>query len=265
MSTIKKYKMFKRGEKIGVALSGGKDSMSALFVLKKIEGKFNLGIIAISIDEGIKGYRRKTIKAAKIFCKDNEVPIEVVSFKKSLGKTLDEMKGANACTYCGVFRRRLLNKKALELGVNKIVTGHNLDDEAQAILMNYVRGDIERLIRLQSPMKQAKFINKVKPLMEISEKEVALYAILQEFGASFVECPYSSESFRTGIRDMLNLLEKNNAGIKFSILRGYQRLLPYLEKYSRKNLKECAVCGEQSSQKICRACELLKVLGLLQY
>jgi uncharacterized protein (TIGR00269 family) len=254
--TIQKHKMIEGGEKIGVALSGGKDSITTLSILNELA---KIEICAIAVDEGIKGYRSSTIKSARSFCSERDIPLHIVSFRKRFGATLDKImkQGKNACTYCGVLRRRLLSEKARELSLDKLATGHNLDDEVQAIMMNYIRGDIERLLRLSRSVLNKKFMPRIKPLSEMPEKEVALYALLRDFKVSFMECPYSLGTFRAGIRDFINELEKNNAGIKFSILKGYQKLIPYLELKAA--MHECEICGEPTSQKICKTCLLVKM------
>ena len=251
--TIKNHGMIEPGERVGVALSGGKDSITALSILNQL----NIELFAIAIDEGIEGYREKTLKIAGEFCKENDIPLTIASFAESFGKTVDATSGEHACSFCGVLRRRLLNDKAKELKLEKLVTGHNLDDETQAIMLNYVRGDLDRLYRLSNTKKSERFVPRVKPLQEMPEKEVGLFAILN-FDIDFSECPYASGSFRTGIRDFINDLEKDNPGIKFSIRRGYQKLMPYLDSYPRKELKECQLCGEPTSGEVCRVCDMLK-------
>jgi uncharacterized protein (TIGR00269 family) len=256
--TVLKERMIERGEKTGVALSGGKDSTTVLKILTKM----GFEVCAILIDEGIEGYRKKTIKYAKELCKKLEVRLHVVSFKEAFGHTLDEIKEnapENACTYCGVFRRMLLNKKAGQLGLDKLATGHNLDDETQAILMNYIRADLNRLIRLGISSDKKGMVKRIKPLKEMPEKEVALFTHLKGLDVSFDECPYQI-SFRSGIRDFINQLEDENPGIKFSILRGYQKIFPYISKHELQKLKRCERCGGPSSQKTCKACKLLDTI-----
>jgi uncharacterized protein (TIGR00269 family) len=253
--------MLGRGEKVAVAISGGKDSITTLYILADISDAMNLELQAIAVDEGISSYRRKTIKTAKKFCSSRGVPLHILSFQESFGKTLDEMVDPKtACTYCGVLRRKLLNDKSRELECDKLATGHNLDDEVQAIMMNYVRGDLERLIRLQGGSCHHRFIPRIKPLLEMPEKEVALYTILKKFDTSFDECPYSRDSFRGEIRDFIYSLEKNNPGIKFSILKGYQKLLQHLTNYTLKDFSKCEVCGDPTSGNICKACQILKII-----
>jgi uncharacterized protein (TIGR00269 family) len=251
--TINDAGMVKRGERIGVALSGGKDSITVLSILNQLD---DVELHAIAVDEGIKGYREKSLKIAKEFCKKNGIPLEIVSFFDSFEKTVDDTEGDHACSFCGVLRRRLLNDKARELGVAKLATGHNLDDEAQAIMINYIRGDLDRLLRLSNSNGSEKFVPRVKPLQEMPEKEVALYALLTG-DVDLSECPYAGDSFRTGIRDFINTLERDNPGIKFSIKRGHEKLTPHLESYPSKELKECRHCGEPTSGDVCKVCDLL--------
>ncbi|MEE9594049.1 MAG: TIGR00269 family protein [Candidatus Hydrothermarchaeales archaeon] len=251
----------KRGDSIGIGLSGGKDSMSTLQMLWKSSKKIGFELTCIGVDEGIDGYREETLAVAKAFTGELDVPFEVVSFKETYGRTLDEMAdNGNACTYCGVLRRRLLNEKARKLGMDKLATGHNLDDEVQAVMMNYLRGDVERLIRLGNPISGDGFVGRIKPLSEMPEKEVALYSLLTNLGSSSSECPYS-QSFRSTTRDFINQLEKANPGIKFSVMRGYEKLSPHLKSYSRSELLKCSNCGEPSSQEVCNACKILKTLS----
>lgn len=252
--TINDSGMIKRGTRIGAALSGGKDSITLLSILKKLD---DVELFAIAIDEGIKGYREKSLKVAKKFCKENGIPLEIVSFKESFGHTVDEKSKDHACSFCGVLRRRLLNDKAKELGADKLATGHNLDDETQAIMINYIRADPERLLRLSNSSGSDKFVPRIKPLQEMPEKEVGLYAVLN-FDVDFSECPYAQDSFRTGIRDFINDLERDNPGIKFSIKRGYEKLTPYLKSYPTKELKECQLCGEPTSGDVCKVCDMLQ-------
>lgn len=260
--TVKSDNATKRGSRIGVGLSGGKDSITTLYILKSLEDKLDFNLQAITVDEGIAEYRESGVETAEKVCDTLDIPLHLVSFKEEFGKTLDEMtqKGDKGpCTYCGVFRRRLLNKKAKELGLDLVATGHNLDDEAQSILMNYLQGDIERLARLGRGVNDKGLVKRIKPLREIPEKEIALYAILKDFKVSFDECPYAQEGFRTKIRDFLNDLELDHSGLKFSVLRGYERMNSCLDIGSTP-LKTCIICGEPSPNKICKVCSLLSEL-----
>ena len=277
LRTIRKHKLFDRGDHVAVGVSGGKDSSVLLYLLSKFKDRLGIEVSAIIVDEGIKGYRDKTMKKAENFTSSLGIKLHKVSFKEVAGDSLDNLirrarsKGMNirACTICGVFRRQALNLKAREIKANKVAIGHNLDDEAQSILANYIRGDILRGIRLGAKpavVEDDLFIPRVKPLIYIPEKEVALYALLKELPVDFAECPYAMESFRWSIRDIINLLEDRYPGTKYSIVKTYEKLLPALrESVEVEKLKRCKVCGEPSSRDVCKACELKIDLGLIEY
>src|SRR4030042_2360614 len=150
--TIKNNVLVGKGDRICVALSGGKDSSLVLYLMQKFFGKRpDMKREALIVNEGIGDYRDESIKIAEKLCESLGVNLHVCSFKDEFGKSMDQIlrqKGARSCTYCGVFRRFILNKKARELGATKLATGHNLDDEIQSVFINNLKGDLGRLIRL---------------------------------------------------------------------------------------------------------------------
>lgn len=266
--TIRKFNLVKNGDKIVVGLSGGKDSSNTLYILKKIFGHNpKIKLIAVTIDEGIKGYRDKTIKGCVEFCKRLGVEHHIVSFEGSFHLTIDKIakkaKDKGMCSFCGVFRRYLLNKKARELGANKIALGHNLDDEAQSILMNVLKGDLLRLARFGAEPKlkeHAKFIPRIKPLLMVPEKESALYALINGIPAYFDECPYAVfNPLRMETRDFLNKLEDSSPGIKYSLIKSGEKISKILkESMKAGDIGTCENCGEPSSERICKACKIIQ-------
>ena len=142
---INDYQLIKEGEKIAVALSGGKDSVLTLHALKYYQDgcDFDFELVAISVDEGIEGYRQHGIDAAVNNAELLDIPLIQKSFKDEEGFALDDIYSyfKSACIPCGVFRRNILNKTAYEIGADKIATGHNLDDEIQSFLLCFYRGD----------------------------------------------------------------------------------------------------------------------------
>lgn len=258
---IKKQGKTEDNCRIGIAISGGKDSMVALHVTNNIFSKREkIDIIAITVNEGIKGYRDESINLASENCKKLGIEHYIVSFKDMVGKTMDEIASKHdelgECSYCGVFRRLCLNKKSKELGVDKLVTGHNLDDMAQSILMNFVNGDVRKLARLGPHKKiQPGLIPRMFPLRVIPEKEVALYAILKNMEYHDGECPYSIRAYRGVFRDIVDDLEYRNPGTRHSILSSYDHIREMLlDKFPPVGLNSCRECGEPTSQNICKAC-----------
>jgi uncharacterized protein (TIGR00269 family) len=171
------------------------------------------------------------------------------------------------CSYCGVLRRKALNIGARKLGATKLATAHNLDDEVQTLLINIFHGDLFRLARSGpiSPNSMGKFPIRVKPLYEVPEAEVALYAYLRGFRFQSKPCPYAGTSLRNEVRSMVNRLEFAHPGIKFTILKTFEKMKPW-SHLAVKNLelRECESCGEPSVGRLCKACEMLLQIGISQ-
>jgi uncharacterized protein (TIGR00269 family) len=273
-ATVAKYEMFNFDDRIAVAVSGGKDSGSLLHVLAKMERLHpKASLVAITVDEGIKGYRDEALEIARANCKELEVAHHVVSFRELYGFTLDEIvararqKGEReltACAYCGVLRRRALNVAAKAVGASKIATAHTLDDEVQTVLLNVFRGDFQRLAKEKpvTDLVHPRFVQKVKPFCEVPEKESALYAYVKKIRFQGTPCPYASEALRNDIRFMLNRIEERHAGTKFTILRFVERMRPVLDEIvKRGNFEDCVECGEPASGGLCMVCQMLKQVG----
>ncbi|MFH1821070.1 MAG: TIGR00269 family protein [Methanobacteriota archaeon] len=268
---INENKLISPGERVAVAVSGGKDSVTCMHLLENYCREKRCELVAITVDEGIKGYREESLSAAKENAEALGVKHHVISFEKAFGSKLDTMTkraikkrtGLNPCTYCGVLRRSILNQAGRELGADKLATGHNLDDETQAIMLNYVRADLSRLYRLgPSYSPREGFVPRIKPLRNIPEKEVAIYALLKGLNVHLGVCPYAS-GMHTEIRDFLNRLETNHPNSKFMILRMFEQIKPHLTNVLPDfEMRKCENCGEPTSSKLCKTCELLQGLGL---
>jgi uncharacterized protein (TIGR00269 family) len=250
----------RKTDKIAVGVSGGKDSLVLLYLLKKM----HYNIVAVTIDEGIRGYRDRSIPFVKRFCEKNSIPFHVYSLKKECGFTLDAVakKSKQMCSYCGVLRRGLLNRKARELKCTKVATGHNLDDESQMVLMNLFRGDLERLARcgpVTGVIADEYFVPRVKPLRECLEREMVLYALLHNIEYADDECPYARYAYRNAIRELLNSMEERYPGTKIGILKNFDKMLPFLREYysPKEKPKRCKKCHEITRSSLCKFCEMV--------
>ena len=171
----------KSGQQIIIAVSGGKDSLVLLDTLKKMSQSHNFKIIAVTIDEGIPGYRDEALDIVKSFCDKIDVDFKMYSYKDLFDMTLAESlelrenEKTSSCSICGTFRRRALDHAAKEIGANVIATGHNLDDTLQTFLINTLSGDTTK-IGWMNPDNDGKKLRKIKPLSEIYESEIVLYA-----------------------------------------------------------------------------------------
>lgn len=260
---IKKQGKTKGKSTIAVAVSGGKDSTAALHLIHQIfSQRRNVEVYAITVDEGIEGYRPESITCARENCEQLGVPHHVVSFEEMMGVTMDDIspkvRDLGECAFCGVFRRWCLNKKAKELDADRLVVGHNLDDVSQSILMNFVNSDLEKLARL-GPHKRVQpgLIPRMVPLRSIPEKEVTLYALLTNIRFHAAQCPYSTTALRGQFRDIIDELEYHHPGTRHSILNSYDGIKDLLlEKYPQQQLNKCVQCGEPTPNNICKACQL---------
>lgn len=266
--------MLRPDDTIAVAVSGGKDSVSLLHILNRVERDFRARIIAITINEGISGYRSEAVKIAQKSCEQVGVEQIVLSFRELYGYDLDEIvritgerEKLTPCSYCGVLRRKALNVAAKEAGASKLATAHNLDDEVQTIFLNIVHGDIVRIARVEPAMEEAvpKFVQRVKPLCEVPENEVALYAYFKKIAFQKTPCPYMYTSMRNALRSTLNRLEAQYPGVKFTVFRAIERIRPTLKMAIVKvKLRNCVICGEPTVGKICKPCETIQKLELLR-
>lgn len=252
--------------KIALALSGGKDSTTAAYLLKKILGvRKDIEFSAITVDEGITGYRPRSIVLARNFCRKMRTDHHLVSFKDLIGWTMDEIakmdKETIPCTYCGVFRRRCLNLKAKEIGADMLATGLNLDDTVQSILMNISRADLDKLARLGPHSKiQEGLVPRIQPLRTIPEKEVYLYALFNNLKIHDAICPYSERAMRGRYRSIVDVLEKYSPGTRHAILKTYDSIRPALEEiFPQANLHSCK-CGEPTLGEKCQGCTLIERL-----
>lgn len=266
---IRNFNLVDNGDNIAVALSGGKDSSNTLYILKKIfEKNPKIRIFAIIVDEGFH-FRKEAIKKSKKLCEEIGVEYYIFYFKKEVGKTMDSIgrkfKDKNMCSYCGVLRRYLINKKARELKANKIALGHNLDDEVQSIIMNIFKGDFLRMARFDFMPKireNTKFVPRIKPLAMIPEKESAIYAITNNLPISLSHCPYAAHNhLRMEVKYFLNKLEFESPGIKYSIFNSGRKLAKILKENMKiGEINNCKICGEPSSESVCQACKIIEKL-----
>ena len=266
MRLIKDYELIDCGEMVVVALSGGKDSVLTLHILDKFRKSpnFDFDLSAIAIDEGISGYREKGMDVARKNAHELNVELLEISLEKELGFTLDQASNfyQTACVPCGVFRRYLLNRTAFEMGADKLATGHNLDDEVQSFLMSFARADTRRFGKFGPRLHRIhpKMVPRIKPLWLIPEKEVGMWAVLNEVDVHLAECPYAHQSLRSRLKTYLNNVEENRPGTKLNILKFFQKSFKTDKKPV--NLHECQICGEPSSALTCKACEMQRDLQL---
>ena len=263
-----------------VGLSGGKDSVVLTQILAETFGRDpRIELVALSIHEGIEGYRDASLDASRSLTADLDVRHEVVTYEEEFDLRMDDVVESDPeemapCAYCGVFRRDVLERYAQELGADKLLTGHNLDDEAQTALMNFLSGDVRQMAKhfdaslgpFPERADTGRFVPRAKPLRDVPEKEVALYAHLADLPAHITECPHASEAYRGEIQRVLLDLEESHPGTRHSILSGYEELAALAaqryrdaggESEDEADFGECDRCGAPTAREICRKCYLV--------
>ena len=258
-----------------IGLSGGKDSVVLTTVLSEtFDADPRVELVGLTIHEGIEGYRDESLEACRDLVADLDIRHEEVSYAEEFGIRMDDVAADDPenmapCAYCGVFRRDVLERYADRLDATLLFTGHNLDDEAQTALMNLFEGDVTQMAKhfdaslgsLGERVDMAGFVPRAKPLRDIPEKEVALYAHLRDLPAHMATCPHSSEAYRGEIQDLLLSLEEDHPGTRHSIMAGYEDLAALAaEKYRRdadRDIAACEKCGTPTTGDRCRKCALL--------
>jgi len=264
--TIRERELIKPHDRIAVAFSGGKDSTALLVCLTRLLPAWeDVSPVAITVDEGIAGYRDDTIRAAEEVTKKLRIEHVCISFTDLIGDDLDTLligRETQACSICGILRRKALSVAAHKAGATKIATGHNLDDEAQSVLMNTLRGDLPRLVRTSDADSSGCFIPRIKPLAGISEKEIAAYLFVQDLFPFLPECPYTRHALRLEVRTMLSAIEQNHPGTMRNLIKSKRAIEKNVDwREISEPIRRCRECGDPCSGELCQVCMLRKSLG----
>ena len=272
-----------------IGLSGGKDSVVLTQVLHEtFADDPRIRLVCLTIHEGIEGYRDASLDASIELVEKLEIEHERLSYAEEFDLEMDDVarddpEGMAPCAYCGVFRRNLLERGARKYDADKLLTGHNLDDETQTALMNLFEGDVRQVAKhfdaslggFDERGESETFVPRAKPLRDVPEKEVALYAHLRDLPVHMAECPHASEAYRGEIKDLLLGLEENHPGTRHSILSGYEDLAALAAREYRRDgeegadsndaaddshdgLGECERCGAATTREVCRKCQLVE-------
>ena len=260
--TISKYNMIKHDELVAVAVSGGKDSLALLNIINQMAATHNFRIKAITIDEGIPGYRNEALEIVEAFCVKLNVEHKVFSYKELFDLTLDEaldLRGnekTSSCSICGTLRRRAIDHAAKDIGADVIATGHNLDDTLQTFVINMLSGDTTK-IGWMDPDTSTNTLRKIKPFCEIYESEIVFYAFTNDIPFQTEPCPHMNEGIRTEIREFLNSLEGKHSGIKNNLYQSIIKVSQIVKDTNHKQKIICIKCGNECTGEICSVCNMV--------
>lgn len=274
--TLRRYKMVRPGERVLVAVSGGKDSVALLCALKAISEQMGFEVEALTLDLGITGnsYSAESVRVAGQAAQAVGVQHHVVAIRDRYGFTLEEALRFDRrppCSLCGLIKRYALTDVARELGFDALATGHTMDDVTRFLLASYVGGAISELVRLTpvSPSELPGVPRRIKPFYESLEEHIRIYVELKGLPHMADGCPYASTAPTDRLRAFLDELEQASPGAKHSMVRSYVKYIrPALAAYYERELppaRPCARCGLPTSGEVCAFCRLrervLKGLG----
>jgi len=270
---IHQYKMLAPGERVLVAVSGGKDSLALWDILVRLGYEAD----GLYLGLGIGDYSDVSGEYVQAYVRDHGIEdhghkLHTIDLADEYGMGIPEAAAAThraPCGACGLSKRHLFNRAALEHGYDVVATGHNLDDEAAVLLGNVLRWDVGYLGR-QHPVLPAApgFVRKVKPLVRLGEREMAAYCVLRGIDYQVEECPMAEGNRHLGYKEVLNSLEDRSPGSKAAFLfgfveRGHERFADTAAA-ERDELRECTVCGAPTPGEVCAFCRLRERVGAIE-
>jgi uncharacterized protein (TIGR00269 family) len=283
---IKKYGMFTRDEKILVAVSGGKDSLSLWDILHRLgyqaDGLYlGLGIdtstsasagsgLRLSAGSGV-DYSHESQRFAQKFADEHGLKLHIVDIEKEYGHSIPVLADKSyrgygkPCAVCGLAKRHEMNRVARDLGYDVLATGHNLDDEAAVLFGNTLNWASEYLLR-QGPVLPSSdgLARKVKPLCRFYEREMVAYCLLRGIEYIYEECPYAEGSQSIYYKELLNQLETTRPGAKLifylNFLEARKSGNLFIEQnIERAHLHACPKCGQPTStDDFCSFCRMIE-------
>jgi uncharacterized protein (TIGR00269 family) len=256
---IEKYQMFSRSDRVLVAVSGGKDSLSLWDVLHRLGYQADGLYIGLGIDGGV-SYSAESQRKAEKYATDHGLRLIVVDVSAVEGATIPEAarltrRGIDKpCSVCGLTKRHIMNRVARDEGYDVLATGHNLDDEAAVLFGNTLNWSMGYLAR-QGPVLEASaqgLARKVKPFCRFYERETAAYALLRPIEYIYDECPHAVGAKSIYYKEVLNRMEAERPGLKLSFYLSFleakaEGLLPTRAGSEPAGLHPCETCGQPTS------------------
>ena len=254
------YSMLSPDDRILVAVSGGKDSLAVWDIL------LELGYHAdgLYLGLGIGEYSDESGDYAQRFADERGLTLRTIDLRDEYGydvPTAAKVTRRVPCSACGLSKRHLFDEAARQGNYDVVVTGHNLDDEAAVLFGNALRWDVEYLAR-QSPVLPGRdgFPKKVKPLVRLTEREMAAWCIVRGIDYQVEECPMAVGNKHLAYKDALNAIERESPGSKAAFYLNFvEKMAPLLANVSAAatgDLQECSVCGSPTTGDSCAFCRL---------
>lgn len=267
---IKKYRMFTHDEKILVAVSGGKDSLSLWDILVRLGYQADGLYLGLGIDSGI-NYSHESQRLTEKFASANNLKLHVVDVEKEYGKSIPVLSEISyrghgrPCAVCGLAKRHEMNRIARDFGYDVLATGHNLDDEAAVLFGNTLNWLSEYILRQGPVLPGANGLaRKVKPLCRFYEREMTAYAIARGIEYIYEECPFADGSQSILYKETLNQLETARPGAKLIFYLNFLEAknsgnLFVEQSVGQSQLHPCPKCGQPTSTPgLCSFCRMIE-------
>jgi uncharacterized protein (TIGR00269 family) len=267
---ITKYGMFTHDERVLVAVSGGKDSLSLWDVLVRLGYQADGLYLGLGIEEGI-GYSTESRRLSEKFAAERDLKLHVVDIEQEYGQPIPVLAQVShrghgkPCAVCGLAKRHEMNRIARDLGYAALATGHNLDDEAAVLFGNTLQWSGEFLLRQGPVLPEAPGLaRKVKPLCRFYEREMTAYALLRGIEYIYEECPFAEGSNSIYYKEVLNKLETDRPGAKLTFYLRFlearqQGLFRETQDTAANGLHPCSRCGQPTSaEELCSFCRLIE-------
>jgi uncharacterized protein (TIGR00269 family) len=260
--TISHFEMFGHRHRVLVAVSGGKDSLALWDLLVRLGYEADGLYLGLGIGE----YSDESGEYARAFAKEIDRPLIEVDLRDEYGFDVPGAAAATRrvpCSACGLSKRHLFDRAALDGGYDVLATGHNLDDEAAVLFGNVLRWNTEYLAR-QVPVlpERPGFPRKVKPLVRLAERETAAYCVVRGIDYQVEECPMAAGNRHLGYKESLNLLEERSPGTKSAFYSEYldkaSHLFVAAQAEGPDALRVCASCGAPTTGDVCAFCRLVE-------
>jgi uncharacterized protein (TIGR00269 family) len=259
--TIKRFAMFTRKEGVLVAVSGGKDSLALWDILIRL-GYDTTGLfVDVGIREG--AYSSRSLDVMEAFARERGLELIVESLEKWWGKGIEEIGRRVLCPTCGMAKRYLTNRVAVDRGFDVLCTGHNLDDEVAVLLSNVLNWQVGYLTR-QAPLLESwhsKLSKKAKPLVLLTEKETALYMVLRGIGCMKDSCPHARGATTLFYKRLLNQVECRSPGTKqrfYTLFLKQKGSFQETLQKERGALRGCERCGQPTWEGLCAFCKMME-------
>jgi len=263
--TVKKFRMFEANNRVGVAISGGKDSSALLHALH--EGFPDVELVALHVDLGITHYSPHCRRKAEELAKALNVNLYIFDLEKELGFNISDFQLTHykrrICSACGAIKRHVFEVLAERADAKILATGHNLDDVVATMLNNFFSGNWSQLVRLKPVLKPLvpRQTVKVKPLIKTPEQENLLYCFYANVPFREIDCPHVHKKGIQRNQETLRHLSKSNPNFLHQTLNNFLELISILEKSMEKpKLKKCKICGFPALAEICAFCKRVKIV-----